>query len=64
MADDNVHFQQSMMLIRQLELDDIAFLQQSYPDENHGLGGVTPHLYRAFDNFWADCFEYDIVDSE
>ena len=51
-ADDNVHYQQSMFLIKALEVADIAFDQQSFPDENHGLGGVSKFLYRSFDNFW------------
>jgi dipeptidyl aminopeptidase/acylaminoacyl peptidase len=31
-ADDNVHFQQSMLLMRALELEDITFEQHSYPE--------------------------------
>ncbi len=46
MADDNVHYQQSMLLARALELADIPFTQQSFPEENHGLGGVSQFLYR------------------
>ena len=40
-ADDNVHYQHSMLLTRALEENDIQFVQHSYPDENHGLGGVS-----------------------
>ncbi|XP_021949323.2 venom dipeptidyl peptidase 4 [Folsomia candida] len=50
-ADDNVHYQQSMYLSRALELGDIIFQQQSYPDENHGLGSVRPHLYHTLEHF-------------
>ena len=60
-ADDNVHFQQSMLLIRALELENIDFEQNSYPDENHGLGGVRKAVYTNFDQFWSDCFDYNIV---
>ncbi len=40
-ADDNVHYQQSMLLIRALELAGIRFQQQSYPEENHSLSSVS-----------------------
>ena len=72
-ADDNVHYQHSMLLTRALEENDIQFVQHSYPDENHGLGGVSRQefiiikstlvnflsrfLYHAMDSFWADCFQ-------
>jgi len=56
-ADDNVHYQQSMYLSRALEMSNILFRQQSYPDENHGLGSVRPHLYRTLENFlFTECF--------
>ena len=40
-ADDNVHFQHSMLLVKELEQHDVQFVQHSYPDENHGLRGVS-----------------------
>ena len=43
--DDNVHYQHSMLLTRALEEKDIQFVQHSYPDENHGLGGVSRQIY-------------------
>jgi len=43
-ADDNVHYQHSMLLTRALEENDIQFVQHSYPDENHGLGGVSRYV--------------------
>ncbi|KAL0273764.1 UNVERIFIED_CONTAM: hypothetical protein PYX00_006369 [Menopon gallinae] len=55
--DDNVHYQQSMMLSKALEQSDILFRQQSYPDEDHGLDGVRPHLYHSLENFLDGCFE-------
>ncbi|XP_063704179.1 venom dipeptidyl peptidase 4 isoform X2 [Culicoides brevitarsis] len=55
--DDNVHFQQSMALARSLEKADILFKEVSYPDEDHGLGGVRPHLYHTLGKFFEDCFE-------
>jgi len=60
-ADDNVHYQQSMMLARALQLADIQFEENSYPDENHGLGSVSRFLYHRFDSFWSDCFNYESV---
>ncbi|XP_073988549.1 dipeptidyl peptidase 4 omega isoform X3 [Rhodnius prolixus] len=54
--DDNVHYQQSMMLAKALETNDILFEQQSYPDEAHGLSDVRPHLYHSIDHFLKQCF--------
>jgi len=50
-ADDNVHYQQSMLLARALEKADIMFEQLSYPDEAHGISGARPHLYHSFEKF-------------
>ncbi|XP_034241938.1 venom dipeptidyl peptidase 4 [Thrips palmi] len=55
-ADDNVHFQHSMMLARALTGSGVLFRQQVYPDENHSLFGVKRHLYRSMANFMDDCF--------
>lgn len=54
--DDNVHYQQSMMLAKALEMKDILFEQQSYPDEAHGLSDVRPHLYHSIIHFLKQCF--------
>ncbi|XP_030386247.1 venom dipeptidyl peptidase 4-like [Scaptodrosophila lebanonensis] len=54
--DDNVHYQQAMALAKNLELRDISFTQISYPDEQHGLIHVRPHLYHALNRFFGDCF--------
>lgn len=56
-ADDNVHYQQSMVLARQMELADIQFEQLSYPDEAHSISGTQRHLYHAMDIFWDKCFK-------
>ncbi|PSN53226.1 hypothetical protein C0J52_07992, partial [Blattella germanica] len=57
--DDNVHYQQSMMLARKLEREDVLFQQMSYPDEEHGLSGVRPHLYHTLGSFLDNCFNLD-----
>ena len=60
-ADDNVHFQHSMLLFRALELANIHFEQNVYPDDNHSLRTVTLYLYENFDTFWSNCFGYTIA---
>lgn len=55
--DDNVHFQQGMMLARALETKDIMFQEITYPDEDHSLGRVRPHLYHTLEHFFAECFQ-------
>ncbi|GJQ80872.1 hypothetical protein Trydic_g14131 [Trypoxylus dichotomus] len=59
--DDNVHYQQSMLWSKVLEHQDIMFRQQSYPDEDHGLGSVRPHLYHSLENFLDECFIENVV---
>lgn len=54
--DDNVHYQQAMALSRSLERSDIMFKQITYPDENHSLAGVRPHLYHSLTRYFSDCF--------
>ncbi|XP_050072273.1 venom dipeptidyl peptidase 4 [Anopheles maculipalpis] len=56
-ADDNVHYQQSMVFVRALLDHDIDFEQMTYPDEAHSLSGVQRHLYHTMDQFWDRCFE-------
>lgn len=56
-ADDNVHYQNSMVLARELELADIMFEQLSYPNGAHGISGTQRHLYHAMDIFWNKCFD-------
>nr|XP_036216801.1 venom dipeptidyl peptidase 4 isoform X1 [Bactrocera oleae] len=54
--DDNVHYQQAMVLAKNLERLDILFKQISYTDEDHSLASVRPHLYHSLDRFFGDCF--------
>jgi len=61
-ADDNVHYQQSMMLARAFEEADVLHRQLSYPDEAHGLVGLRPHFYHSLTDFLLnDCFESNSV---
>jgi len=61
-ADDNVHYQQSMMFSRALEEEDVLFRQISYPDEAHGLVGLRPHFYHTLTDFLInDCFQRNEV---
>ncbi|TRY64286.1 hypothetical protein TCAL_02614 [Tigriopus californicus] len=56
-GDDNVHYQNSLMIIRALEEADILFQEHTYTDENHGIVGLRPHLYHSLTNFLLnDCF--------
>ncbi|KAG5672060.1 hypothetical protein PVAND_002219 [Polypedilum vanderplanki] len=55
--DDNVHFQQGMVLARVLERSDIQFKEITYPDEDHSLAGVRPHLYHSLERFFRQCFK-------
>ena len=55
--DDNVHYQQSMMLSAALEGKDILFRQQAYPDQDHSINDYRRHLYHSLTNFFTeDCF--------
>ena len=56
--DDNVHYQQSMLLAAALEEKDVLFRQQSYPDQDHGIGDYRRHLYHTLTQFlMEDCFK-------
>ncbi|CAD7080974.1 unnamed protein product [Hermetia illucens] len=57
--DDNVHYQQAMVLAKVLEQNDIMFKQISYPDEDHGLSRVRPHLYHSLDKFFKECLKWE-----
>ncbi|VEN54444.1 unnamed protein product, partial [Callosobruchus maculatus] len=59
-ADDNVHLQQSMLLVKAMAEAGTLFRQQVYPDENHSLGGVKKHLYMSMERFLEDCFRKQV----
>lgn len=52
-ADDNVHFQNSVMMADQMIQNNIPFVDAYYPNKNHGIGGGNTrlHLYTRMTNF-------------
>ncbi len=52
-GDDNVHFQNSVMMVNELIKNNIPFDSEFYPNKNHGIyGGYTRlHLYNKMTNF-------------
>lgn len=55
--DDNVHYQNSMLLSATLERQDILFRQQAYPDQDHSIGHFIKHLHHSLVNFFlSECF--------
>jgi len=61
--DDNVHYQQSMLLSAALEEKDILFRQQTYPDQDHSIQDYRRHLYHSLSNFFTDeCFHINQED--
>ena len=58
--DDNVHYQQSMLLSAALEEADVLFRQQSYPDQDHSIGDYRKHLYHSLTTFFTEeCFRLE-----
>ncbi|XP_050544681.1 prolyl endopeptidase FAP-like isoform X2 [Daktulosphaira vitifoliae] len=55
-ADEVVHYQHSMMIIKALTENGILFRHQTYPDEGHDFDGVTRHLLLSMEHFWDECF--------
>ena len=56
--DDNVHYQNSMLISAALEERDILFRQQAYPDQDHSISRYRVHLDHSLVNFFlSDCFK-------
>lgn len=58
-ADDNVHFQQSIMLMKRLIQKNVMFETRIYPDQDHGIANKADklHLAATLSNFFAECFD-------
>jgi dipeptidyl-peptidase 4 len=52
-ADDNVHFQNSVMMVDEMVKKNIDFESAYYPNKNHGIrgGNTSYHLYRKMTNW-------------
>jgi len=58
-ADDNVHFQQSIMLMKRMIQSNIMFETGLYPDQDHGISSRADklHLGSTLSNFFSECFD-------
>lgn len=58
-ADDNVHFQQSVMLMKRLIHKNVMFETRLYPDQDHSIANRADklHLGSTLSNFFAECFD-------
>ncbi|XP_054710393.1 inactive dipeptidyl peptidase 10-like [Uloborus diversus] len=57
-ADDDVHLQHSMMLIKALTNAGVLFRTQIYPDEKNSLVNVKMHLHQTMEDFLEyTCFK-------
>ncbi|KAG8180229.1 hypothetical protein JTE90_016217 [Oedothorax gibbosus] len=64
-ADDDVHLQHSMMLIKALTNAGVLFRTQIYPDEKHSLVNVKMHLYQTMEDFLEyTCFKSPPPDNQ
>lgn len=52
-ADDNVHFQNSVMMIDKMVQNNVNFESAYYPNKNHGISGgnTTYHIYKKMTDF-------------
>ncbi|XP_036321869.1 venom dipeptidyl peptidase 4 [Rhagoletis pomonella] len=63
-ADDNVHYQNSLLLAKKLQTANIPFDEMSYTDENHSISSFLPHLYNTIDNFFISCLNLHVRDED
>jgi dipeptidyl-peptidase-4 len=52
-ADDNVHFQNSVMMVDKMIQNNVEFESAYYPNKNHGISGgnTTHHIYKKMTDF-------------
>uniref|UniRef100_A0A1A9X2Q7 Peptidase S9 prolyl oligopeptidase catalytic domain-containing protein n=1 Tax=Glossina brevipalpis TaxID=37001 RepID=A0A1A9X2Q7_9MUSC len=50
-ADNNVHYQNSLMLAKVLQQKQVMFDEMTYTDENHSIGSFLPCLYQTMGRF-------------
>lgn len=57
-GDDNVHFQNSIQLVRALTEANVYFRSQFYTDQQHSINGGNSrqHLWNTLDDFLLQCF--------
>ncbi|KAG9349743.1 hypothetical protein JZ751_028191 [Albula glossodonta] len=61
-ADDNIHFQHSAELIKELIKAGANYTMQIYPDEGHFLSQKSrQHLYASLTYFFRECLKEDIL---
>uniref|UniRef100_A0A915KDE9 Peptidase S9 prolyl oligopeptidase catalytic domain-containing protein n=1 Tax=Romanomermis culicivorax TaxID=13658 RepID=A0A915KDE9_ROMCU len=60
-GDDNVHFQNSAMLVEALAAKGVQFQFMAYTNQQHSISDNTFHLYTMLDNFFVNCFHTPIV---
>ncbi|XP_053958788.1 venom dipeptidyl peptidase 4 [Anastrepha ludens] len=63
-ADDNVHYQNSLLFAKKLVAENILFEEMSYTDENHSISGALRHLYNTIDNFFISCLNLRVSDED
>ncbi|XP_049963509.1 venom dipeptidyl peptidase 4-like [Schistocerca serialis cubense] len=53
--DDNVNYQHSMLLAKNLQSKNILFRQMSYADERNDLFQARTHLYKTMEKYLEEC---------
>ncbi|CAI5453090.1 unnamed protein product [Caenorhabditis angaria] len=56
LLDDNVHFQNSAVLIEELQTKGIDFDLMVYPNEQHSIAGKSPYVGMKMSKFIEKCF--------
>jgi dipeptidyl-peptidase-4 len=51
LADDNVHAQNTLELVKRLNAANIHYKLLMYPDKNHNIGGTRLHLFEEVCKF-------------